>query len=210
MSDDPATGTGRRPVDTLAAVLAGHRGDEGAAREALDAPDPATRAAALGALARMEALDPATTARALGDPAPAVRRRACDEAAGLPAAALAGALGEALRRALADGDPLVVVSACWALGEHRYRPAVAELSAVARRHPDSRCRESAVAALGALGDPDGLAAVLAALEDRPTVRRRAVVALAAFEGPEVDGALRRALEDRDWQVRQAAEVLLED
>jgi len=50
--------------------------------------------------------------------------------------------------------------------------------------------------------------VLAALDDKPAIRRRAAVALAAFEGPEVDAALKRCLDDRDWQVRQVAEDLL--
>ena len=72
-------------------------------------------------------------------------------------------------------------------------------------HEDPLCREAAVAALGAIGDPGGLPAILAATTDRPAVRRRAVLALAPFDGPEVDAALARALEDRDWQVRQAAE-----
>jgi HEAT repeat protein len=71
-------------------------------------------------------------------------------------------------------------------------------------------REAAVAALGALGDPAGLPAVLAGCNDKPAVRRRAVLALAPFDGPEVDAALRAALDDRDWQVRQAAEDLLEE
>ena len=65
-----------------------------------------------------------------------------------------------------------------------------------------------MAALGALGDPGGLEAVLAACRDKPAIRRRAVLALAAFEGPAVDGALRAALDDKDWQTRQAAEDLL--
>ena len=81
---------------------------------------------------------------------------------------------------------------------------------MASGHKDVLCREAAVAALGALGDPNGLTTVLKALEDRPTVRRRAVLALAAFEGPEVETALQRALTDRDWQVRQAAEDLVGD
>ena len=68
-------------------------------------------------------------------------------------------------------------------------------------------REAAVAALGAIGDPAGLPAILAATSDKPAVRRRAVLALAPFDGPEVDAALERALSDRDWQVRQAAEDL---
>jgi HEAT repeat protein len=65
-----------------------------------------------------------------------------------------------------------------------------------------------VAALGAIGDPAGLATVLQATTDRPAIRRRAVLALAAFLGePGVDEALERATADRDWQVRQAAELL---
>ncbi len=74
-------------------------------------------------------------------------------------------------------------------------------------HDDALVREAAVAALGAIGDEDGLPAILAALDDKATVRRRAVFALAPFEGAEVDAALQRAREDRDWQVRQAAEDL---
>ncbi len=65
-----------------------------------------------------------------------------------------------------------------------------------------------MAALGAIGDPAGLPAVLTALGDKPTVRRRATVALAGFDDPRVDPALRQAALDRDWQVRQAAEELL--
>ena len=71
-------------------------------------------------------------------------------------------------------------------------------------------REAAVAALGAIGDARGLPAILAATGDRPAVRRRAVLALAPFEGPEVTAALERARDDRDWQVRDAAELLLRD
>ena len=48
-----------------------------------------------------------------------------------------------------------------------------------------------MAALGAIGDERGRAAILAALGDKATVRRRAVLALAPFEGPDVDAALGR-------------------
>ena len=68
-------------------------------------------------------------------------------------------------------------------------------------------REAAVAALGALGDERGLAAILVACGDKPAVRRRAVLALAPFEGPQVEAAIDAALDDRDWQVRQSAEDL---
>ncbi|MGH8982190.1 MAG: HEAT repeat domain-containing protein, partial [Acidimicrobiales bacterium] len=141
---------------------------------------------------------------------PAVRRRACDVAA---TAAHSDALVESLVRALLDDDALVVEAACWALGEQRPADAPGALDTlgrVAHEHPDTRAREAAVAALGAIGDPAGLAAVLDALGDKPTVRRRAVVALAAFDGDEVTAALERSAADRDWQVREVAEILLDE
>jgi HEAT repeat protein len=106
----------------------------------------------------------------------------------------------------------VIEATAWALGELGPAAvragAVPALAAVSTSHDDPLAREAAVAALGALGDPAGLPAVLAACRDKPAVRRRAVLALAPFEGPDVDAALHTALDDRDWQVRQAAEDLL--
>jgi HEAT repeat protein len=183
------------------AVVAGHRGDERAARALLADPVPAVRAAALGALARMGALQDDDLARGLSDPDPAVRRRTCGLAARHDG-------GPDLAELLDDADPSVVEAAAWALGERGARHAVGALARVATGHPDPLCREAAVAALGAIGDPAGLPAVLAACADAPAIRRRAVLALAPFDGPDVDAALRRALADRDWQVRQAAEDLL--
>jgi len=108
---------------------------------------------------------------------------------------------------LRDPDALVVDAAVFALGERLVIDAVDELVAVARQHPDARCREAAVAALGALGDDRGRAAIIAALDDKAPVRRRAVVALSNFEGADIDAALERARGDRDWQVRAAADQL---
>lgn len=85
---------------------------------------------------------------------------------------------------------------------------VAALARVATQHRDSLCREAAVAALGSLGHPGGLEAILVACGDRAQVRRRAVLALAPFEGPEVTANLERLASDRDLQVSQAAEDLL--
>lgn len=181
------------------AVVAGHEGDEPAARAHLADDAPVVRASALGALARMGACTDADVTAALADPAPTVRRRALEVAVTRPAVGLLALL--------ADADPTVVEQAAWACGE-RTPPepgAVAALAAVATGHDDALCREAAVAALGAIGDPAGLPAILAATGDKATVRRRAVIALAPFEGDEVDEALQRALADRDWQVRQAAE-----
>lgn len=195
-----------RPVRLVDVALAGHRGDSETARRGVTSPDARVRDVALGALARAGALDDTTLERALGDPDPAVRRRACDLASSRPPRA---SIGVALRRALGDADPLVVEAACWALGELATAGAIADLSRTVREHGDTRAREAAVAALGSIGDRAGLAAVLHALGDRPTVRRRAVVALAAFDGEVVADALRRSARDRDWQVREVAEILLD-
>jgi len=207
--DDPRTEPAER---RRRAVAAGHRGDEAGARAALTDPDPAVRAAGLGALGRMGALGPPELLAALADPAEVVRRRAAEVSAGTgwPGGRPPAVVRTALRGALADDEPLVAEAACWALGETADRAAVGLLASVATGHPDTRCREAAVAALGAIGDPAGLPAVLAALGDKPTVRRRATVALAAFEGPEAESGLRRSLADRDWQVRQVAEILLDE
>ena len=182
-----------------AAALAGHEGDLQEATALLGRPEPSTRATALGALARMGALTDDLVEAALVDPAPVVRRRAAALAVGRPSVSLLAVLD--------DADDSVVEQAAWACGERqRAEPVVLEaLCAIVGSHPEPRCREAAVAALGALGDRAGLAAILAATADRATVRRRAVIALAPFDGPLVDAALARAAGDRDWQVRQAAE-----
>ncbi len=195
---DPAVTERRRQV-----ALAGHHGDESSARLGLADGAPAVRSTALGALARLGALTDGDLRSALVDPAAAVRRRGCELAA--------GHVGIDLGAALEDADPGVVEMAAWAAGEQArpaYVPALSALASSTGGHHDPMCREAAVAALGAIGDPAGLPAVVGALEDKPAIRRRAAVALAAFEGPEVETALRRCLEDRDWQVRQVAEDLL--
>ena len=200
------------------AVIAGHTGDlehRLAARRATPTPPCApprsgrSTAWARSTPARSSTPWPTPTPRCVAGP---VRWRVGasagrDAGAGTLVDALAG--GHCRRR---TPTPSVVECAAWALGEagstlrarRRSRPS----SVVATAHADPLCREAAVAALGAIGDPAALDSVLAALEDKPAVRRRATIALAAFDDPRVDDALRRCLEDRDWQVRQAAEDLL--
>jgi HEAT repeat protein len=182
-------------------VVAGHLGDDAAARGALADPDPKVRASALGALERTGTLDDATLAVSFADPAPAVRRRAAQLAARHPDVSLTGPLD--------DSDPSVVEMAAFACGEqeHATAPIVARLTVLAVDHNDALVREAAVAALGAIGDRAGLPAILAATHDKPPIRRRAVIALTPFDGPEVDEAMARARVDRDWQVRQVAEDL---
>lgn len=185
-------------------ALAGHAGDAAGARAALADAAPAVRASAIGALERMGALSPDDLTASLADPSPIVQRRACEAAAALP-----GDGPPSLATALASPDSTIAEVAAWASGE-RQPPEPNVVDALARlavNHQDALVREAAVAALGSIGDPAGLPAILAATNDKATVRRRAVIALAPFDGDEVEAALARAREDRDWQVRQAAEDL---
>jgi HEAT repeat protein len=165
------------------------------------------RAAALAALVRSGPRAAARSAwtAAASDEDAAVRRRAVETAPELGDAVPV----DVLLDLVADTDTWVAEGAAFALGERRDARArvVASLVPVAIEHDDALVRESAIAALGALGDPAGLPAVLAGCADKPAIRRRAVLALAAFEGDAVEAALARALEDSDWQVRQAAEDL---
>jgi len=203
--------SGRLPAPIArrrAIALAGHHGDEAAAREGLVDDDPSVRATALGALTRLGVLTDDDLAVAVADRDPIVRGRAAEVT---PSAVPAPSAHRLLRTLLADRDPAVVEVAAWACGEvdESNAEVTAELCALATGHTDALVREAAVAALGAIGDDAALPAILAATTDKPAIRRRAVLALAPFEGPKVEEALTRALTDRDWQVRQAAEDLLD-
>ena len=195
MTDSP-TAERRR-----SAAVAGHIGDGAAARRFVDDVDASVRSVAYQALERLQAIDHELLSTGLGDSAASVRRTVARLAGGHRDIDLVPFIG--------DDDASVVEMIAWALGEHERATAeiVTSLTEVATHHADALCRESAMAALGAIGDDRGLPAILAGCTDRPAVRRRAVLALAPFDGPEVDAALQRALEDRDWQVRQAAEDL---
>lgn len=183
--------------------MAGHQGDVDVARAALADPDGPVRAAALGALERCGSLGPEELAAGLRDLDRVVRRRAA------LVAAHRDDVAPELMALLDDPDAAVVEVAAFAWGERTDgTTSVAQLAALATTHEDSLCREAAVAALGSIGAPEGLTAVLAGCEDKATVRRRAVLSLAAFDGPEVTAMLERLCEDRDLQVRQAAEDLL--
>jgi HEAT repeat protein len=202
-ADEPDEQTAARRA---AVAEAGHRGDAVAARAGLADGDPIVRATALGALRRAGSLGAPDLAAALDDRSPVVRQRAAEEVAALAAAGPVPD-GVSLLGLLDDADATVVEVAAWAAGE-RQPPepgAVDRLATLVTGHDDALVREAAVAALGAIGDPAGLAAILTATGDKATVRRRAVIALAPFSGPDVDAALSRATSDRDWQVRQAAE-----
>jgi len=185
-------------------ALAGHMGDPDTARAGLTDPEPSVRGTALGALHRLGALRVPELIASFRDAAAGVRRRAAEVAANYPKVSLL--------ELLHDADPTVVEVAAWSCGEHEVvgDDVLQCLIELATTHDDALVREASVAALGAIGDPRGLPAILAGCADKPAVRRRAVLALAPFDGEAVDAALAAALGDRDWQVRQAAEDLTRD
>ncbi len=196
MTDAPDAAAVRRRV-----VVAGHLGDVDTARAACSHDDATVRAAGLAALERLGDLRSDELVTAFGDPSVTVRRRAAELAA--------THVDIDLVPLLHDDDPTVVEIAAWACGEHESdRDEVIERLIELARADDALVRESAVAALGAIGDERAVPTIIAAAtSDKPAVRRRAVLALAPFDGPAVDDAIAHALEDRDWQVRQSAEDL---
>ena len=194
--------------DRRAVAVAGHTGDVTTARRASrirTAPCGLRRSVRWSASA---ALTDGELEQALGDTDPVVRRRAAELAARHHGVDLLAVLG--------DDDPSVAEAAAWACGEREdvSDAVLTTLIDLATSRHEPLVRESAVAALGALGDERGLDAILAGTADKPAIRRRAVLALAPFVGPdharasEVADALQRALTDRDWQVRQAAEDVM--
>ena len=182
-------------------VQLAREGDLSLARELCGDGDPRVRASSIAVLSENDALDESLIALGLSDPNPLVRMTV--------ARAAAQNSSISVLELLNDEDSSVVEIACWAAGEQtEHNDSLIEaLSGIALEHEDALCRESAVAALGALGDVRGLESILKATKDIATVRRRAVIALAPFEGQAVTDALQLALSDRDWQVRQAAEDL---
>jgi HEAT repeat protein len=172
------------------------------------AEDPRHRVLALRGLVRRGDMNEERWLAALDDPAVEVRRDALEQLA--HASEISSRMLDTVVQLLDSEDDLVVDAAVFALGEHAVVDAVEPLCRVATGHDDARCRESAIAALGSIGDDRARAVILAALDDKPAVRRRAVVALSNFEGPDIEEALAAASEDRDWQVRSAVDQLRRD
>lgn len=176
-------------------------------RRALSHDHPRARIIAMRGLARIDELSSSEWTAAVLDPDPDVRREAIAELGSLGHCPVSPDL---LIASLHDDDPLVAEAAAFALGECGIGDAEAALADMVSSHDDARCRETAVVSLGLLGRDSSRATVIAALNDKPTVRRRAVVALANFEGEDIEAALDHAANDRDWQVRSAVEQLRRD
>jgi HEAT repeat protein len=177
-------------------------------RTHLHGPLPRHRILALRGVVRQRLVTSDDWKSALRDPDVEVRREALNQIAHVEI--VEDDVYAALLHCLEDEDALVVDGAVFALGEHLYVAAVETMCVIASSHDDARCRESAIAALGAIGDDRARPTILGALDDKPPVRRRAIVALANFEGPDIDEALERASQDRDWQVRAAVNQLGRD
>lgn len=190
----------------ITAALAGHRGDTSQARALLVDPDATTRRVALGALERLKELTAAELRVALDDSNVSVRRRALEISAQRPDVEIASYLH--------DSDASVADMAAFSLGEREEIDAVEGLTKMASGHSDELCRETAVAALGALATTTGadrptiLICLLEAMNDRAQVRRRAVLGLFQFEEAEARQAVESALSDKDRQVRAVASELL--
>ena len=205
MTSDDATLV-EHPDDAILRATHAPRGADGTwLRERLDAGEVRQRVLALRGLARRAEMTDELWRRVLGDGDVELRREALERLAHDPEDS--SPVLDVVVALLGDDDALVVEAAAFALGEHLYEAAVGALCDVASGHDDARCRESAVAALGAIGDDRGRLTILAALQDKPAVRRRAVVALSNFEGTDVESALDLAADDRDWQVRSAVAQL---
>jgi HEAT repeat protein len=208
MQSDESTLAERVDESLLRAGFA--QGDDYVAvlRTNLRSPVARHRVLALRGAVRQRLVTPDDWRSALGDEDVTVRREALNQIAHVEIDD--DEVFGALMHSLDDDDALVVDGAVFALGEHLYAGAVEKMCVIATTHEDARCRESAIAALGALGDDRARPAILGALDDKAPVRRRAIVALSNFEGPDVDAALARASEDRDWQVRAAVNQLGRD
>lgn len=163
-------------------VIAGHQGSRDTVTAGLSSPDPEVRAAALSALRRLGDLDAPRLTDSFDDESQVVRRRAAELAADFP--------GVDLGPLLDDPDPTVAEVAAWSCGEHEVvtDEVLHRLIDLATAADDPIVRESAAAALGAIGDRRGLPAILAACRDKPAVRRRAVLALAPFLDDDIDDA----------------------
>ena len=191
----------------LEAITAGHLGDSETAEQLLLNQYQTVRIAALGALHRLALLEPNHLRSALKDSSPAVRCRAAELSTSYKSVILS--------TLLSDSNSDVVEMAAFAIGEQEDTSSIDLLIGIASQHADDLCRESAVAALGALSifaKPDKkssiLLALLAAMSDKPQIRRRAILGLFQFDTEDAQDAVRAALEDNDRQVRSLAGDLL--
>jgi hypothetical protein len=129
--------------------------------------------------------------------------------------------GEPLLDALRDVETSVRQAAMAALGGLKVKAAVPSLRQIAQEAPGARALEEqkmAIAALGAIGDPEALPTLVALLHRKGWLSRRrteelriaAAYALGALGRPEATQALRAAARSAPTALRQACEAALRD
>jgi len=110
-----------------------------------------------------------------------------------------------LVRALGHPEPTTVVRAATILGSLRERRAVRPLLALLDSNRDPYSLESAVEALGEIGDPDALEGIIDALaRSYLRVRGKAAEALGKLKDDRAREALTQALHDPSGYVRACA------
>jgi HEAT repeat protein len=156
-------------------------------------------AVALGRVGGPEAIAPLTLAR--GDPNDRVRRESLLALAHLRPPNL----GELLRPFLVDPAMRVRIGAAVGLGEGKDRAAVSLLIERLRVEREIRVLPSLLVALGRIGDPTAVPALLGFVSHKTSwARVCAFHALGELHSPEVADPAREHLTDPIWSVRGAA------
>ncbi|MCZ7532194.1 MAG: HEAT repeat domain-containing protein [Acidimicrobiia bacterium] len=145
-----------------------------------------------------------TVSQLAADPSEPVRAAAAEKLG------LCGSRGlKALATCESDAAATVREATATAYGEIGDASALGWLADAASSDGDRQVREAAVAAIGAIGHPDGIDPLLALIADGPPqVRRRAIAAITVFDDPRVEPAIRRAALDRNPGVKEAAEMIV--
>jgi HEAT repeat protein len=136
-------------------------------------------------------------------------RSVCAECGASLAEEEAGDFTDRLLWALHHPEPTVAPRAAWVLGERRDRRAVEPLIALTARTREMGALEEAARALGKIGDPRAIPALVSLLRGSyVSVRVQAARALGAIGGTCAVSALTQARTDPSASVRAAAQEAL--
>lgn len=117
---------------------------------------------------------------------------------------------EKLIAALNHEEPMTRVRAAWILGQRHEMSALPALLDVAQRGGDPDLLAAVAGALGKIGDPSAIPALIRlARSSYLKARVEAVASLSHFDTPEVNGALESASGDANVVVRREAARALE-
>jgi len=178
-----------------------------------DEPGVVLNVAELAGQLRVDAAAP-SLGRTLNHPEPRVRK-----AAGVALARIGTAVSvEHLRAALRNQDPEIRALVASAAGGRESGALTTPLALAAEEEPDQRLQSEYYRALGRIGTPDALQALISAAQPggRFFRRRRATLRMAAIEGlreaggETAVGTLEGLRRDRSRQIRKAARQALEE